>query len=70
MQTERVQIGKKIRSFRRSKNMTQIELAELAGLSRNSIINYERGYRVPRADSLEILASLMGISVTAFFDVH
>ncbi|MDO5562880.1 MAG: helix-turn-helix transcriptional regulator [Synergistaceae bacterium] len=70
MQTERVQIGKRIRSFRKSKGMTQIELAELTGLSRNSIINYERGYRTPRADALEVLASLMGISVTAFFDVR
>lgn len=40
--------------------ITQIQAAEKTGLSRNTIINFEKGRRIPRADDLELLEKAYG----------
>lgn len=53
--------GEEIKQERKKKKLTQKELAEKAGISRNALINYEAGTRIPSmnvqlkiADALEI----------------
>ena len=55
-------IGDKIRQFRKSKGWKQEDLAERCGYSRSSIINWETGKRAPRADDIERLALILGVS--------
>lgn len=47
--------GEVLKSARDLVGMTQLEAANKTGLSRNTIINYEKGYRTPGADELELL---------------
>ena len=55
-------IGDKIRQIRKSKGWKQEDLAERSGYSRSSIINWETGKRAPRADDIERLALILGVS--------
>lgn len=47
---------------RKSKGLTQLQLAELTGFSRASIINWENGLRSPTVTDLQKLASALGVS--------
>lgn len=40
---EAIEMGKKVRHLRRMKDMTQQQVADLAGLSRNAVVNVEAG---------------------------
>ena len=55
-------IGDKIKKIRKSKGWKQEDLAKFSGYSRSSIINWETGKRAPRADDIERLASVLGVS--------
>lgn len=55
-------IGEKLKQLRKSKGMNQEELARLSGVSRNSIVNWETGKRMPRADDITRLAMILGVS--------
>ncbi|MCF4114715.1 MULTISPECIES: helix-turn-helix domain-containing protein [Dethiosulfovibrio] len=50
--------GEVLKSARDLVGMTQVEAANRTGLSRNTIINYEKGYRIPGADELELLGKV------------
>jgi transcriptional regulator with XRE-family HTH domain len=53
-----------LRRFRRVAGLTQEELAEHAGLSREAISALERGVRRrPRRDTLQLLGDALGIDV-------
>lgn len=62
-------IGTKIRMIRKSKGITQIDLAENAGIAVNSLRLYEANKRQPRADQLRAIASALGVSVADLLDV-
>lgn len=53
-------LGENLRFLRKRKNLTQKELAELSGVSCNSIINYENGRRTdpPISQVLKIANAL------------
>ena len=55
--------GTEIRSAREKSGLTQEDLANKTGLSRNTIINYESGRRVPRGDDIEKIAEACGLKV-------
>lgn len=42
---ERVKIGNQLKELRKEKKLTQGKLAELTGINRTTIVNYEKGYR-------------------------
>lgn len=50
--------GNQIKEKREQLNLTQVELAELIGVSRNTIINYERGSVIPTS-KLSILEKIL-----------
>ena len=56
-------IGDEIKNARKAKNLTQKELAEMTGISRNAIVNYEKGYRVPTFENLLKLRATLGIDI-------
>jgi len=57
-----MKFGEKVRAARRAVGMTQEELAEAAGLSKRTIINYETGTRYPRDRSIyQTLAQILEV---------
>lgn len=60
-------LGKRIRELRKSKNLTQFELAEKIGLSTNFIGMVERGERNTTVDKIFKLAEAFNITMEEFF---
>jgi transcriptional regulator with XRE-family HTH domain len=56
-------VGDIIRSLRKSKNLNQDQLAELANLNRVTVAKYESGKVEPGAQALNRLADALGVTV-------
>lgn len=56
-------VGLKISELRKSKNMTQMELADLMNISFQAVSNWERGSSMPDISKLPELASLFGVTI-------
>ena len=56
-------LGKRIKSYRESKNMTQNKIAEILGVKSATISKYESGLLEPNVDALKKLAELFEISI-------
>lgn len=56
-------IGKRIRKFRLEAGMTQAELANAVGTTPSAIGMYENNRREPTFDTLETIASALGVHV-------
>jgi transcriptional regulator with XRE-family HTH domain len=56
-----------LRRLRRAAGLSRDQLAHLAEMTTSSVGKYERGERMPRADSLGLLASALGCSVNDLF---
>lgn len=52
----------KLKKFRKDKKLTQTKLAELCGISRNSIVNWETGKSTPKVGDIEKISLVLGIS--------
>ena len=63
-----VNVARQIRILRKRRNLSQAELAEASGLSRNTLSLLERGLTSPTVSTLKRLAIAMGIDINAFFD--
>lgn len=59
-------IGEKLKTLRRGRKLTQVELAEKMGLSRATISNYEVGRRSPHLSELRRFATFYGVSLDYF----
>ena len=59
-------IAKKIRILRKSRGLTQQQLADLLGVQRATISNYEIGRRSPHLKELEKLADILGVNLEYF----
>lgn len=51
-----------LRDTRKAKKLTQTELAEMAGVSKCTITNYENGYKAPYIPTLIKIAATLGIT--------
>ena len=58
----------KIREVRKRRNLTQIELAKLTGISKSSISRYEREDLWPDMLEMELIALAMDVKITDLFD--
>ncbi|GAA0685566.1 helix-turn-helix transcriptional regulator [Clostridium cadaveris] len=56
-------IGEKIKFYRKNLNLSQEELAKMSGLSRNAIYNYEKGKRQPDFTVLNDISAALNCSV-------
>ena len=57
-------IGENIRKIRKTKGLTQRELADNATLSMRSIVNYESEKRIPPMERLLAIAKALNVKVT------
>lgn len=61
-------IGKKIRTLRKNKNMTQERLAEVLSVSSQAVSKWENGISMPDIELLPIIARYFGITMDEFFN--
>lgn len=62
-------LGRHIQEIRRSRNLTQEQVAELIGMDRVSIGYIEQGRRVPKISTLFSLAQIYDVEMRDFFDI-
>ncbi|MBR2382018.1 MAG: helix-turn-helix domain-containing protein [Clostridia bacterium] len=62
----RENFGKKLKTLRKNKGLTQVELAEILGLSRPTISNYEVNRRSPSLTDLKMFAEFYGVGLDYF----
>lgn len=62
-------IGEKIRLYRESRGMTQVQLATITGINVGTIRKYELGIRNPKPDQLLKISSGIGKNVSTFYDL-
>lgn len=55
--------GKELEKLRKAKGLSQLELAEELGVSRQTVSRWERGKAAPSAESLATLGRAYGVSV-------
>ena len=59
-------IGKKLKQLRKSRGMTQEQVAEKVDITRSTISNYEIGRRTPHLKDLTALAGVFGVGLDYF----
>lgn len=59
---EKSTIGQRIRALRRSKKLTQVQLAKIAGVSSPAVTEWEKDSYLPKAASLEAMAGKFGVT--------
>lgn len=60
--------GNRLQSLRESRSMTREDLADAAGITRQSLHNYETGARRPTWDAVQAIASALGVPTDTFRD--
>ena len=60
--------GKRIKELRKSKNMTQEQLAGLLGIEPPNVSKLESGMHFPMPENIEKLAKILDIDVKELFD--
>jgi len=68
METLKKKFGARLKEIRRSKNMTQENLAELTGMDTPNLSNIERGKKFVSAETLSKLAKALNITESTLFD--
>lgn len=63
---EKEEIGKKIRILRKTRGLTQEQLAEKLKVKRATISNYEIGRRSPHIKELEEISEALGVNLEYF----
>ena len=63
---EKEEIGKKIKILRKSRGLTQQQLADKLSVKRATISNYEIGRRSPHIKELEEIAEALGVGLDYF----
>jgi len=59
----KMSLGKRIKETRRTAQMTQLELAERAGVTYGTVVNIERDRGSPRIKSVMAIAHALGVSI-------
>jgi len=62
--------GDKIRAYRMERGLSQPQLAQLLGVTKNAITNWENGTRRPDLGHIPALCTHLGISADVFFDAE
>lgn len=60
-------IGKSLRKLRKEKGLTQSQLSQISGVSRNAIINYESDKRYPNLEILTKLSDALNVEIGELF---
>ncbi len=59
-------LGNKLKELRKSRGLTQDDIAAKFNLSRGSVSNWEKGRRKPSIKQLEVLANFYNVSLDFF----
>lgn len=62
-----LKVAKRIKAVRKEKRLTQIEVAEKAGITSNYYARVERGEARPSADTYEVIAKALKITASDIF---
>ena len=68
LDTDKVSIGLKFKKYRKIKNLTQFQLAELVGLNEKQISRIEAGLNYPTYITFAKLLDALDIDISIFFD--
>ena len=60
---------KKLRDFRRARGLTQVQLAELAGVNQATVSKVERGEMNVTVDTIMLLAAALDVQPVQLFDL-
>lgn len=63
---EKEEIGKKIKILRKTRGLTQQQLADKLSVKRATISNYEIGRRSPHIKELEAISEALGVNLEYF----
>lgn len=63
---EKEEIGQKIKILRKTRGLTQQQLADKLNVKRATISNYEIGRRSPHIKELELIAEALGVGLDYF----
>lgn len=63
-------IGRKIAMFRKEKNLTQMELADMLNISFQAVSNWERGVTMPDISKLPEIAQIFHTSIDDILGNH
>lgn len=55
-------LGTRFKTLRKSKKLTQQQIADAIGVSKTSVIYWEKGDNLPKHDSLMALANILGVT--------
>ena len=61
-------LGEKIKKLRENKNITQLKLAEMIGVSSTYVGFIEQGVRNPSIATLDKIARVLGVKLSELFD--
>lgn len=59
-------LANNIKKYRKEKGLTQGQLAEMIGKSKNVIFNWENGLNKPDADTIETLMWALGVTALLY----
>ncbi|MGN0114377.1 MAG: helix-turn-helix transcriptional regulator, partial [Acutalibacteraceae bacterium] len=65
----KLQIGENIKSFRKTKDMTQEQLSEMLGVSCQSVSRWESGACYPDMELLPLLSDIFEVTVDRLLGV-
>lgn len=65
-----VKIGEKIKSLRKSKNISQEVLAQYLGVTFQAVSKWENGSTMPDVEAIPAIASFFGVSTDELFDFN
>ncbi|MCI1273352.1 MAG: helix-turn-helix domain-containing protein [Clostridiaceae bacterium] len=67
---DKLYIGKKIKSFRKQRGITQCELAELVGIHEKQMSRIENGVNFPTFDNFIKIISILKMSFSDFDNIN
>lgn len=63
-----IETGRRIGQLRKNSNFTQMELADLMGVSYQAVSSWERGLTMPDISKLPDLARIFGVKIDELFN--
>ena len=65
-----IEIGNRVKFFRKEKGLTQTQLAQLVGKDRQYLYKIEKGRVIPNIVTISALAIALEIPLQVFFDIE
>lgn len=70
MKEERSELANKIKTYRKLKNMSALELSEKSGINLSTIKKYETDGRNPKIEQIQKIADALEVSIFEFLDIE